>query len=83
MTPVAFIIGAGRHVGLAVATKLKQEGYKVAIGSRNPLEKDGLVPIAVDVTDTDSISRAFDEVKEKLGSAPNVVVFNGQFIHLV
>jgi len=83
MTPVAFILGAGRHVGLAVAIKLKQEGYKVAIGSRNPIEKEGLVPITVDVTDTDSISRAFAEVKEKLGSAPNAVIFNGQFIHLL
>ena len=82
MSPTAFIVGAGGHVGLAVANKLKQEGYKVAVGSRKPLQKEGLVPIIVDVSDTDSITKAFAEVKEKLGAAPNVVVFNGSFIHL-
>jgi len=76
MSPVAFILGAGGHVGLAVANKLKQEGYKVAVGSRKPLQKEGLVPITVDVSNTDSVTEAFAEVKRKLGSAPNVVVFN-------
>jgi len=80
MSPTAFILGAGGHVGLAVANKLKQEGYKVAVGSRKPLQKEGLVPITVDVSDTDSVTKAFAEVKEKLGAAPNVVVFNGSSI---
>ena len=82
MSPVAFILGAGGHIGLAVANKLKQEGYKVAVGSRKPLQKEGFVPIAVDVADTDSIAKAFAQVKEKLGAAPNVVIFNGSSIHL-
>ena len=82
MSPVAFIIGAGGHVGLGVANKLKQEGYKVAVGSRNPLQKEGLVPITVDVSNTDSVIKAFAEVKEKLGAAPNAVVFNGSSIRL-
>ena len=77
MYPVAFIIGAGGHIGLAVANKLKQEGYNVAVGSRDPLQKDGLVPITVDVSNTDSIANAFAEVKERFGAAPSVVVFNG------
>ena len=80
MSPTAFILGAGGHVGLAVANKLKQEGYKVAVGSRKPLQKEGLVPITVDVSDTDSVTKAFAEVKEKLGAAPNVVIFNGSSI---
>jgi len=79
MSLVAFILGAGAHVGLAVANKLKQEGYKVAVGSRKPLQQEGLVPITVDVSNTDSVTKAFAEVKEKLGSAPNVVIFNGSF----
>ena len=80
MSPTAFIIGAGGHIGLAVANKLKQEGYKVAVGSRKPLQKEGLVPITVDVSDTDSIANAFAEVKQKLGASPSVVVFNGPSI---
>ena len=82
MSPTAFIIGAGGHTGLAVANKLKQEGYKVAVGSRNPLQKDGLVPVTVDASKTDSITNAFAEVKQKLGAAPSVVVFNGSSIRL-
>jgi len=82
MSPTAFILGAGGHVGLAVANKLKQEGYKVAVGSRKPLQKEGLVPITVDVSDSDSVTKAFAEVKEKLGAAPNVVIFNGSSICL-
>jgi len=82
MSPVAFILGAGGHTGLAVANKLKQEGYKVAVGSRKPLQKEGLVPVTVDVSNTDSIANAFAQVKEKLGAAPNVVIFNGLSIRL-
>jgi len=82
MSPTAFIIGAGGHLGLTIANKLKQEGYKVAVGSRKPLQKEGLVPITVDVSNTDSITDAFAEVKQKLGSAPSVVVFNGSSIRL-
>lgn len=82
MSPAAFILGAGGHIGLAVANKLKQEGYKVAVGSRKPLQEEGLIPVIVDVSNTDSIARAFAEVKEKLGVAPNVVVFNGLSIRL-
>ena len=77
MSPVAFILGAGGHIGLAVANKLKQEGYKVAVGSRKPLQEEGLIPVTVDVSNTDSIAKAFAQVKEKLGAAPNVVIFNG------
>jgi NAD(P)-dependent dehydrogenase (short-subunit alcohol dehydrogenase family) len=80
MSPAAFIVGAGGHLGLAIANKLKHEGYKVAVGSRKPLQKEGLIPITVDVSNTDSITKAFAEVKEKLGAAPNVVIFNGSSV---
>ena len=82
MSPTAFILGAGGHLGLAIANKLKQEGYQVAVGSRKPLQKEGLVPITVDVSNTDSITNAFAEIKQKLGAAPSVVVFNGPSIRL-
>ena len=82
MSPTAFILGAGGHIGLAVANKLKQEGYQVAVGARKPLQKEGLVPITVDVSDTDSITNAFAEVKQKLGAAPSVVIFNGSSIRV-
>jgi len=77
MSPIAFILGAGAHVGLAIANKFKQEGYRVAVGSRKPLQQKGLVPITVDVSNAGSVTKAFAEIKEKFGSAPNVIIFNG------
>lgn len=78
--PIAFIIGAGTHVGQAVASKLKQEGYRVAVGSRNPdkaeAEKNGFLPVTLDVTKVTTIEAGFDTIRETYGSPPNVVVFN-------
>lgn len=79
MPLVAFILGAGTNIGQHVASALKEKGYAIAFGSRNPdverVRKDGFIPIAVDVTNSDSIKTAFDQVKKELG-APNVVVYN-------
>ena len=36
MSLIALVIGAGPGVGRHVAQKLKNEGYKVALGSRHP-----------------------------------------------
>ncbi|KAF9071807.1 hypothetical protein BDP27DRAFT_1418628 [Rhodocollybia butyracea] len=76
---VALIIGSGPNVGAHVAQKLKTEGYRVAVGSRNPdseaFERQGLLPVPVDGTDSKSIKDAFKLVRDHLGE-PNVVVYN-------
>lgn len=75
---VAFIIGGGANVGAGVAATLKENGYKVAIGNRNPKEftDGGYFPVQVDVASKDSILSAFDTVTKALGPI-NVVIFNG------
>ncbi len=76
---VAFIIGAGSHIGAAVAAKLHDQGYKVALGNRHPAEyenKAGYLHVQVDASSRESIEAAFATVTETLG-AVNVVVFNG------
>jgi NAD(P)-dependent dehydrogenase (short-subunit alcohol dehydrogenase family) len=73
---VAFIIGAGPNVGLAVAAKLKEEGYKVALGSRNPAAKEGYFPVKLDIEDRESVLSALDTVNKELGPV-NVIIFNG------
>ncbi|PPQ94428.1 hypothetical protein CVT25_002519, partial [Psilocybe cyanescens] len=73
-----FIIGAGTHVGAAVAAKLHENGYRVALGSRNPKQEgvnDAYFYVKVDVQNRESIEAAFDIVVEKLGPV-NVVVYN-------
>lgn len=77
---ILYVIGAGPRVGWGIAEKFRNEGYKVAVGSRNPDElsalRDGFVPIRVDAADPASIASSFTTVREKLG-IPNFVVFNG------
>lgn len=80
MSLVAFIIGAGPHIGAAVGTILKQNGYRVALGSRNPGKIDetkagGFYPVNVDASSSVSIQAAFQTVNAELGS-PNVVIYN-------
>ncbi|KAJ7203550.1 hypothetical protein GGX14DRAFT_461454 [Mycena pura] len=75
----AFIIGSGGNIGKHTAAALKARGYRVAVGSRSParteLEKEGYVPVAVDVHSADSVRAAFAQVNKELGP-PSVVVFN-------
>lgn len=84
-TRIAFIIGAGSNVGRSVALKLKAEGYKVAVGSRNPdiaeAKKNGFLPVTVDISNISAIDQGFKAVQESYGGPPNVVVFNGLYIH--
>ncbi|KAF8970547.1 hypothetical protein BDZ97DRAFT_1914451 [Flammula alnicola] len=76
---VAFILGAGTHVGAAVAANLRAKGYKVALGSRNPAQvgadSEDYFHVKVDVSKREAIEAAFDTVVNKLGPV-NVVVYN-------
>jgi NAD(P)-dependent dehydrogenase (short-subunit alcohol dehydrogenase family) len=76
---VAFIIGAGPNVGSAVAAKLKDEGYKVAWGSRNPKVEEGYFPVKLDIQDKESILSGLDTVNRELGPV-NVVIINGKVV---
>lgn len=63
----------------AVALKLYNEGYKIAVASRSqsdPTEGKAL-PLKVDVTKENEIISAFKQVEKSLGAPPNVVVYNG------
>jgi enoyl-[acyl-carrier protein] reductase III len=76
----AFITGASRGIGRAIALRLAGEGASVAVGffrNRTKAEAvcgeiEGLgvktVPIKVHVGDLDAVDRAFDEVAEVFGS---------------
>ena len=80
MSLVALIIGAGPHIGAAVGTILKQNGYRVALGSRNPkidATEAEFYPVKVDAGSSESIQAAFRTVNAELGP-PNVVIYNGK-----
>jgi len=75
-----FILGSGPRIGLVVAQKFQKEGYKVAVGSRKPdvekAQKEGFLPVTVDLGNIDAVEAAFKEVIANLG-VPNIVVYNG------
>jgi len=80
VSPTVFIFCAGGDIGLVIANK--PERHKVAFGFKKPLQKVGLVPIAFDVTNKDSITYAFAVGGQKLGATPRVGVSNGSTIRL-
>jgi NAD(P)-dependent dehydrogenase (short-subunit alcohol dehydrogenase family) len=86
MSNVAVIVGVGPGIGLAVAKKFAQEGFRVALVARD-LEKvngyveqfraDGLEAhaLAGDAAQPGSLEAAMGAVKTQLG-APDVLVYN-------
>ncbi len=66
---VALVTGGNRGIGLAIATRLAAAGHQVAVTSRSGEAdvSDDITVVKCDVTDTDSVNGAVDEVEEKLG----------------
>jgi len=80
MTPVAFILGAGRHVGLAVRQN-EQEGYKVAVDLET-LSKRRVWSPSPSTPRIRLLSLAFAEVKETWLSSKRRVFMVGSLISL-
>jgi len=72
---VAAVTGAARGIGLAIATRLANEGMKVALGDLNEEAihrvadaiGDGAVGLPLDVTDEQSFTDFLDQTEERLG----------------
>ncbi|KAG8989959.1 hypothetical protein FRB94_013874 [Tulasnella sp. JGI-2019a] len=81
--PIAFIVGYGPGVGAAVARRLKNDGFFVAVASRrvkpgpdtsDPHDYD--LGIRLDMAKPEDVGPAFSEVEEELGRPPSLVVYN-------
>jgi len=74
---VAFITGASRGVGAAVARAFHRDGMRVALASRSggDLGLEGALGLECDVRDPDSVSSAVDAAVERFGGL-DVVVAN-------
>lgn len=75
-TKLAWITGAGTGIGRAVAIKLAQEGWTVAISARTlaHLEEvatqmpDRIYPFVLDVTDNDAVMNTCTLIEDRLGA---------------
>lgn len=73
------ILGAGPNIGAAVGRIFGQNGYKVALAARRVTDgssPDGSLNVQVDLSQPESVSKAFEKVTSALGP-PGVVVYNG------
>jgi len=80
-SPVILILGAGPHIGQAVARTFTSKGYKVALATRSLNEADSTdsqLNIKSDFANSDDVVNAFDKVKKVFG-IPSVVVYNGKY----
>lgn len=79
---VAFVTGGTKGIGLACAVKLADDGYRVAVGSRNEPDDldDRLTWVECDVTVPDSVDAAFSSIEADLGPV-TVLVANAGITH--
>ena len=61
------VTGGNRGIGLAIAQRLAADGHKVAVTHRGSGAPEGLFGVECDVTDTESITRAFAAIEEHQG----------------
>lgn len=68
------ITGGNRGIGYAIAERMIADGHRVAVTSRSGKGgPEGALTVAADVTDAESIDRAFTEIENELGPVEVVV----------
>ena len=80
--PVLFLIGSGANIGASTVKTFLANGYKVAQASRSAKSADSTqdnLHVALDITKPDTITEAFQTVRQKLGE-PSVVIYNGKYL---
>lgn len=76
---MAVVTGGNRGIGAACARALAARGDQVAVASRSGEGLDGLLGVACDVGDTESVDAAFRQVEAELGPV-EVLVSNAGMV---
>ncbi len=71
------ITGGNRGIGRAIAERMIADGHRVAVTARNGSGPAGALTVAADVTDPESIDKAFSEVEKELGQIEVLVANAG------
>jgi len=61
------VTGGNRGIGLAIARAFEANGDQVAITSRSGEGPEGLLTVKADVTDMESLDKAFEQIEEAHG----------------
>lgn len=77
MDRIALVTGANRGIGLAVALRLRADGWTVVAGTRSGEAPDGLEAAMLDVSEPASIDAAFTDVEERFGAVTLLVANAG------
>jgi 3-oxoacyl-[acyl-carrier protein] reductase len=64
---VALVTGGNRGIGLAIARRLRSDGYVVVVGCRSGEAPDGLAAVPMDVSRSDSVDAAVDRIEAEFG----------------
>ena len=78
--PIAFIIGAGKNIGLSTAAILQSKGYRIALAARSlkpEASTSETLHLTLDASKPHSVGPAFQSLREQWGEAPSVVFYNG------
>ena len=80
-TQIAFVLGAGPHIGHHTTLALNAKGFRVALVARSLTDgtnEEGSLQIRLDLAEPTQLPQAFSKVKEDFGSPPSVVLYNGK-----
>jgi 3-oxoacyl-[acyl-carrier protein] reductase len=71
------VTGGNRGIGYAIAEEFLAQGHRVAVTARSGEGPQGALTVRADVTDAESVDRAFSEVEAELGPIEVVVANAG------
>ncbi|HEU4467099.1 MAG TPA: beta-ketoacyl-ACP reductase [Agromyces sp.] len=71
------VTGGNRGIGFAIAREFVAQGHRVAVTARSGEGPEGTLTVRADVTDAESIDRAFSEIEAELGPVEVVVANAG------
>lgn len=79
MTPprTVLVTGGNRGIGYAIAERMIADGHRVAVTARSGEGPAGALTVRAEMTDSDSIDRAFSEIEAELGAVEIVVANAG------
>jgi 3-oxoacyl-[acyl-carrier protein] reductase len=71
------VTGGNRGIGYAIASEFAAQGHRVAVTARSGDGPEGTLTVRADVTDPESIDRAFSQIEAELGPVEVVVANAG------